>query len=483
MVPVWVLTAMMVAASADLGTLSGVVRDPQGSTVANANVDVTCGKTTRHVVATAAGMFSVPGLPVTSCTVSARASGFGMTKSTIVLKAGENPFAVLTLEVSDVREDVLVSATRGVAESSFWVPESTSVTTREQLNQRPATLMAQALREEAGIEVQQTTSAQTSPIIRGFTGQSNVYLIDGVRLNTSTWRSGPSQYTAWIDSAAVDRLEVVRGPGSVQFGSDALGGTLNVRSWQPPLVSGPTQFHVSADGSMATADGAGSGSVSASLQGKRAALRFGGNARDVGAMRAGKGIDSHAAVTRFLGLPNTTYGPELRDTGYKQSGAFAAATVRLDLKSSFSGLYLRESLTGSSRYDRIYGGDGVYRSGFNPQTLDFGYVKYQRSGLAGFDSVSATVSVNRQRDGRFEQTRPTTVDDHQQRRPPCTGTTPKRRAALPVATWSPSAANTTTRALLRRARRTTRSLVCQRRSGPMCQPVQRMARSECLPKT
>lgn len=167
MVPVWVLTAMMVAASADLGTLSGVVRDPQGSTVANANVDVTCGKTTRHVVATAAGMFSVPGLPVTSCTVSARASGFGMTKSTIVLKAGENPFAVLTLEVSDVREDVLVSATRGVAESSFWVPESTSVTTREQLNQRPATLMAQALREEAGIEVQQTTSAQTSPIIRG----------------------------------------------------------------------------------------------------------------------------------------------------------------------------------------------------------------------------------------------------------------------------------------------------------------------------
>lgn len=396
------------------GSLHGVVRDANGATVANAQIDVTCGKEKRHVVATAAGVFSVTGLPEATCDLSARASGFGRADTTIVVTSTSNAFAVITLNVSVVSEDVLVSATRGLDESSFWVPESTSVTTREQMQSRPFTLMPQALREEAGIEVQQTTSAQASPIIRGFTGQSNVYLVDGVRLNTSTWRGGPSQYFGWIDASLVDRLEVVRGPGSVQFGSDALGGTVNVRTMQPSLVTGRTVLHGSVDAVAASADRSGAGSGEVSAQGQRAALRVGGTSRTVGSMRPGGGIDSHAAVTRFLGMPNSTYGPRLRDTSYEQKSAYAAGTLRLDLRSSFSGLYMHQKLTGSSRYDRIYGGDGVYRSGFTPQALDFGYLRYQTAGLAGFDSVSATFSVNRQEDGRFEQTRPTTVFDHQQ---------------------------------------------------------------------
>lgn len=396
------------------GTLHGVVRDAQGATVANARVDITCGKEKRHVTATAAGVFSVTGLPSATCELSARASGFGRAEMSITVTSGANAFAVLTLSISVVSEDVLVSATRGLDEASFWVPESTSVTTRAQMMSRPFTLMPQALREEAGIEVQQTTSAQASPIIRGFTGQSNVYLVDGVRFNTSTWRSGPSQYLAWIDGAVVDRLEVVRGPGSVQFGSDALGGTVNVHTLQPSLVTGRTVFHGAVDGVAASAERSGGGSADVAVQGQRAALRVGGNSRRVGDMRPGGGIDSHAAATRFLGLPNTTDGPSLRDTGYEQRGAYAAGTLRLDLRSSFSGLFMHQTLTGSSRYDRIYGGDGVFRSGFTPQALDFGYLKYQIAGLGGFDSLAATVSVNQQTDGRFEQTRPTTVLDRQQ---------------------------------------------------------------------
>ena len=64
------------------------------------------------------------------------------------------------------------------------VPEAMSITTRRDIDSRPYTLLPQVLREEPGILLQQTTSAQVSPIIRGFTGQSNIYLLDGVRLNT-----------------------------------------------------------------------------------------------------------------------------------------------------------------------------------------------------------------------------------------------------------------------------------------------------------
>ena len=96
-------------------------------------------------------------------------------------------------------------------------------------------ILPQALQQEPGVLVQQTTTAQGSPFIRGFSAQRLVYLLDGVRFNTSTFRAGATQYLGWINPGLVDRIEVVRGPASVQYGSDALGGTINVLASRPPF--------------------------------------------------------------------------------------------------------------------------------------------------------------------------------------------------------------------------------------------------------
>ena len=106
----------------------------------------------------------------------------------------------------------------------------------EELESRPVQLLPQALREETGVLVQQTTTAQASVFIRGFSAQRVVYLLDGVRFNTSTYRAGATQYLGWIDPAAVQRIEIVRGPSSVQYGSDAIGGVVNVLAQRPDIL-------------------------------------------------------------------------------------------------------------------------------------------------------------------------------------------------------------------------------------------------------
>lgn len=86
--------------------------------------------------------------------------------------------------------------------------------------------LPEALRDVPGVLIQKTTHAQGSPFIRGFTGRQNLLLVDGVRINNSTFRSGPVQYWNTVDSNAIERIELVRGQGSVLFGSDAFGGTV-----------------------------------------------------------------------------------------------------------------------------------------------------------------------------------------------------------------------------------------------------------------
>lgn len=92
---------------------------------------------------------------------------------------------------------------------------------------KAARTLPEALEREAGIMVQKTAHGQGSPYIRGFTGYRNLFLIDGVRLNNSVFRDGPNQYWNTVDSFSLSQIEVVRGPFSVLYGSDAIGGTLN----------------------------------------------------------------------------------------------------------------------------------------------------------------------------------------------------------------------------------------------------------------
>jgi hemoglobin/transferrin/lactoferrin receptor protein len=387
-------------------TVSGLVEDALGGAVAGAVVRAVCGIVVREIRTDAAGRFTLTGVPGVPCRVQASADLFTPVTHVIDLSGRADAHLRFVVELAGITSEVVVTPARGEQERTFDVPEAVGITTREEIESRPVQILPQALREETGVLVQQTTTAQGSPFIRGFSAQRVVYLLDGVRFNTSTYRAGATQYLGWIDPGSVQRLEVVRGPASVQYGSDALGGTINVLSQRPEIVAAGRQSSGQLEVGGATADVSAGAHVFGQVRAAGYALRGAVSTRAADDLRTGGGLDSHSALTRYLGLSSTTQYDRLPGTGYRQAGWSAAGTLPFRDGSAISAVVMQESQQGVTRYDRVIGGDGLFRSGFDPQRLAFGYVRYQRGTTGPFAAVQGTLSVNQQQDDRLEQARP-----------------------------------------------------------------------------
>ena len=134
----------------------------------------------------------------------------------------------------DVRlDEVLVTPLRRTG-SRFAAPFSVADVPAPDLSgTRAPRSVPEALRTIPGVMVQKTAYGQGSPFIRGLTGFRTLMLIDGIRLNNSIFRDGPNQYLATVDNLSLRSVEVVKGPGSVLYGSDSMGGTLNMLPLAP----------------------------------------------------------------------------------------------------------------------------------------------------------------------------------------------------------------------------------------------------------
>ena len=133
--------------------------------------------------------------------------------------------------------EVVVTAHRS-AQSAFETPATIYTLNNKYLKNYQPRSTPEALMGAMGVFVQKTTHGAGSPFLRGLTGNQTLLLIDGIRLNNSTFRFGPNQYFNTIDAFTIDRVEVLAGSGSVQYGSDALGGTIQVLTRDAVLESG-----------------------------------------------------------------------------------------------------------------------------------------------------------------------------------------------------------------------------------------------------
>ena len=185
-----------------------------------------------------------------------------------------------------VLEETTITATLA-PRRSFDSPFSEEAIGQEELLRRGYRTLPQALRDIPGILVQETAPGHGSPYIRGFTSFRNLFLIEGFRLNNSVFRPGPNQYWNTVNPGSLAGLEIVKGPSSVLYGSDAIGGTVNARTKKPYDLAPGERLGGSLYYRYATAEDSHTGRAEASLLAGDSGVLIGVGGKDLGDLRAG----------------------------------------------------------------------------------------------------------------------------------------------------------------------------------------------------
>jgi hemoglobin/transferrin/lactoferrin receptor protein len=127
------------------------------------------------------------------------------------------------------------------------------------------------------------------------------------------------------------------------------------------------------------------------------------NARRINRLRPGGGLDSHAAVTRFLGIPSDVLGERLPDTAFTQYGGLVRTNFNLDDTTQVLLSYSRNQQDGGRRYDQLAGGDGNLIADLRNLMTDLFYARLVKQNLGFFDNAQFTFSYNAQREERVNQ--------------------------------------------------------------------------------
>ncbi len=131
-------------------------------------------------------------------------------------------------------DEIVVSANRR-SQSKLEVPNQIVSINQEEIALANPQTTADLLNTKGGVFIQKSQMGGGSPMIRGFSANRLLLVIDGVRMNNAIYRNGNLHNIISLDAASIQHTEVIFGPGSVIYGSDALGGVLHFQTLSPKL--------------------------------------------------------------------------------------------------------------------------------------------------------------------------------------------------------------------------------------------------------
>lgn len=368
----------------DSGRIEGIVRDSaDGSLLIAVNVflkEMRVGSFTDRD-----GRFRIIDLPALEDILVISHIGHKTLEIPIRLSAGETRKLEISMELQTLEAGSSTVTASRRTESEFRSQKAVTITDGNAISRRPAGSTADALREQTGILVQKTTAGHGAPIIRGLLGNDILLLYNGVRLNKPTIRFGGNQYMNTVDAEALSRIEVVRGPGSVLYGSDAVGGVVNLITTPPAFTDGEKSWRPLLHTRYTSAD-----------QGRSLHL----------------GLERHGPIlTARLGVTTRSFGNldpggeiALQDpTGYDELSAHLITSMRLSPRQTLRLDLIRVSQSEVPRYDQYI--SGAYETYiYDPQDRFLGMLQYEiRQPFPWLSSIEWNISWQREHEGRIQQ--------------------------------------------------------------------------------
>ena len=387
--------------------VTGTVRDATGAAVPRALVSlldaqratVASGRTSDE------GRYSVGAPTPGRYIVLFEARGFAE-RTDIVEARAEAPVTLdVALSLRPVEETVTVTAYPGVIEDVETIPQAVNLINREEIDLRTKAVMAQVAEGEVGVHLQRTSPTMSGIYVRGFTGNKVNIFVDGVRYTTGAQRGGVNTFLNLNDPADQGSVEILRGPSSTQYGSDAIGGSVQFLPRPLSFSGGGHRLSGTFGSQFGSADVSYGSDLSANWAAETVSLQGSIHGRRSNTLRPGGEVDTHNAVTRFLGLSSDPVLDDgrLPDTAFTQYGGSFRMAWAVSPLTQVTASYRRGQQDGGKRYDQLLGGDGNLVADLRNLMMDVASVRLERRSLGWFDSGSIGYSFNTQREERVNQ--------------------------------------------------------------------------------
>jgi iron complex outermembrane recepter protein len=187
-------------------------------------VSVTIPQLRRSVETDQSGAYEFSGVPAGRYTIVTHIEGFSDQAKTLVLVSGATAAVDFNLSLTALREEVTVTAT-GAEQSVFESFQSVEAIGTTRIREQANTAIGEILEREAGISKRSFGPGTSRPSIRGFEGDRVLILQDGIRNGSLGSQSG--DHGEPVDALNLERLEVIKGPATLLYGSNAIGGVVN----------------------------------------------------------------------------------------------------------------------------------------------------------------------------------------------------------------------------------------------------------------
>ena len=231
MIRLTLLLALVGATLPGQTILSGHIKDAQGASIEGAEVRLfrQGAGAFRNAASTASGEYSFEGVEPGSFALEVRKDGFRTAALSVNVRR-DNAAADVTLQIEGVNQSVVVTAA-GEAQTLDEVSKATSVISHEEIVNRDSRSVSDILTTVPGVLIrnQGGPGQATTMSIRGLPASAGAILVDGLRFrDASTTQGDANSFLPVLDFVDADHIEVLRGSGSSLYGTNAVGGAVNV---------------------------------------------------------------------------------------------------------------------------------------------------------------------------------------------------------------------------------------------------------------